>query len=354
MEISRVKDYDKKMLSFACSFGNLSKDYSTKVGFILLRPGQNSPSIFSYNGLVTGANDSCEIRAKTRPEKYLWGEHAERNGLYEVARPLLKDTMVFCAKFPNMDSARAIIVTGIDLVITDFVENLHYDYLKLVSEQNKTGKNIADMDFSEEVKSYARVREFFRENNVTLYHPSRKLLEQGRFLSGDERRTYESYNNNPRFLRKSVELLDQVIRYADLFSRRNYKDAAFIVRKETFKSVSMGAHNVPEDYDVFMTEEKENEVVFGKNMWYIEAVKDAIYNVLRPQLLGSKAYVSLCPCLDCAMALNAVGVKKLVTLKPDFSDGVGKRWEEHFSRTQKFYKEINMDAIYFTDSDILK
>lgn len=353
MRDSSNRDYDKKMLSFACSFGELSKDFSTKVGFVLLRQGQDSPSIFSYNGLVTGANDNCEIRAKTRPEKYFWGEHAERNGLYEFARPLLKDTMVFCAKFPNMDSARAIVVTGIQMVVTDFVNELHSEYLKLIAEQNRTGKNVLDLDYPDEVKSYARVREFFRENNVAIYHPSRKLLEQGRFLAGLERNSYEEVDNS-RFLRKSVELLDQVIKYSELFSRREYKDAAFIVRKGTFKSVSSGVHNVPNGYDKFMNEDKESESVFGKKMWYIESVKDAIYNLLKPHLLGSKAYVSLCPCLDCAMALNAVGVEKVVTLKPNFEEGVGKRWEEHFSRTQKFYKEIKMNAIYFTEDEILK
>lgn len=350
---SEDREFDKNMLRFACNFANLSKDHSTKVGFLLLKDGQTSPSIFSYNGLVSGYNDDCEVRAKTRPEKYLWGEHAERNGLYEYARKYLNDTMVFCAKFPNMDSARAIVLTGIDLVVTDYLEDLHTEYLKLIAERNRSNKNIHELDYPEDVKHYARVRDFFVENNVQVYHPSRKLAKDGSFLVGENRNTY-SEDKNSRFLRKSIELLDQVIEYANLFSRRDYKDAAFIVRKETFKSVSSGVHNVPEGFDLFMTDDKENEKVFGRQLWYVEAVKDAIYNLLKPHLKGSRAYVSLCPCLDCAMALNAVGAGKVVTLKPDFTQGVGQRWEEHFKRTELFYKQINMNAVYFEENEIFK
>lgn len=347
------REFDKNMLKFASSFATLSKDHSTKVGFLLLKDGQTSPSIFSYNGLVSGYNDNCEVRAKTRPEKYLWGEHAERNGLYEYARKYLKDTMIFCSKFPNMDSARAIVLTGVDLIVTDYIQEIHTEYLKLIAERNRSNKNIHELDYSEDVKQYARVRDFFLENNVQVYHPSRKLAKEGSFLIAENRNIYTE-DNNSRFLRKSIELLDQVVNYGNLFSTRNYKDAAFIVRKETFKSVSSGVHNVPKGFERFMTEEKENEKVFGRQLWYVEAVKDAIYNLLKPHLKGSRAYVSLCPCLDCAMALNAVGVSKVVTLKPDFTKGVGQRWEEHFRRTELFYKQVNMNAVYFEENEIFK
>lgn len=356
MGTSEDREFDRKMLKFACSFGNLSKDHSTKVGFALLKENQQSPSIFSYNGLVSGANDDCDTRAKSRPEKYFWGEHAERNGLYEAARPLLKDTMIFCSLFPNMDSARAIIVTGIDLVVTDFNEVIHNQYLKMISEQNRTGKKIHELNFNDDVKEYARVREYFFENNIRVYHPSRKLDKEGSFLVSEDRMTYASDNIDRRFLRKSVEILDKVHEYAQLFSRRKFKDAAFILRKDSFKSVSSGSLNVPNGYDVFMNDEKDEEYLadFNRKMWYIEAVKDAIYNVLKPSLFNSRGYVSLCPCLDCAMALHAVGVKKVVTVKPDLDNGVGSRWKEHFIRTKEFYKQINMDAVYFSEKDLSK
>lgn len=172
-------DFDKKMLNTTRDFSELSKDFSTKVSCFFIKEGQTSPSIFSYNGLVRGSNDACEKRAKTRPEKYFWGEHAERNGIYDAAKPLLVDTMVLCAKFPNMDSARAIVISGIDLVVTDFNSEIHSEYLKLVSAQNKG----IDIQVSEEVLNYARVKQLFIENEITIYHPSRKLAKEGSFLN---------------------------------------------------------------------------------------------------------------------------------------------------------------------------
>lgn len=127
-----------------------------------------------------------------------------------------------------------------------------------------------------------------------------------------------------------------------------------ILKKETFSSVSIGSHNVPFGFKQFMTKEREEEKALGRSYWYIEAVKDAIYNVVRPLLKNSSAYVSWCPCMDCAMALYSVGVKKVVTVKPEFTTEAEQRWKEHFSRTEQFFKEVNMNVVYIKLAELQK
>lgn len=96
-----------------------SKDTSTKVGAILIGPdGEGGP--FGYNGAPRGCKADEDARFQTRPEKYHWAEHAERNVIYTAARrgfSTLGSTIVV-THFPCMDCARAIVQAGIKRVVT--------------------------------------------------------------------------------------------------------------------------------------------------------------------------------------------------------------------------------------------
>lgn len=63
-----------------------------------------------------------------RPEKYLWFEHAERNGIYNGAQPLMENAMIFSSHFLNMEAARAVVSVGLKtVVIPKHDENaIHY------------------------------------------------------------------------------------------------------------------------------------------------------------------------------------------------------------------------------------
>jgi len=109
---------DKAFMADARGFAERhSKDRSTKVGCLVLGPG-NEPLSWGYNGFPRGADDNKEERHE-RPLKYLWAEHAERNAIYNAARSgikLLGSRMYVTSLCPCPDCARAIIQSGINKI----------------------------------------------------------------------------------------------------------------------------------------------------------------------------------------------------------------------------------------------
>lgn len=110
---------EKWMLRFcllADHIAQWSKDTSTKVGCVLVQPETRVILSTGFNGLPRGVLES-DFRT-TRPIKYLFNEHAERNAVYNAARhgvPTLG-----CWAFLNInpdsictDCARALIQAGV-------------------------------------------------------------------------------------------------------------------------------------------------------------------------------------------------------------------------------------------------
>jgi dCMP deaminase len=96
-----------------------SKDRSRKVGAVIVGPA-NEVRAIGFNGFPRGIDDDAEYRHE-RPEKYVWAEHAERNAIYNAARvgiPVAGCRM-YVPWFPCMDCARAIIQTGLSVLIAN-------------------------------------------------------------------------------------------------------------------------------------------------------------------------------------------------------------------------------------------
>lgn len=106
-----------KYVAVARAVAAFSKDRSTQVGAIILGPdGEGGP--WGYNGFPRGCDDTDEFKHQ-RPEKYLWTEHAERNAIYNAARTgfSTKGCAMFVTHPPCMDCARAIVQSGIGMVV---------------------------------------------------------------------------------------------------------------------------------------------------------------------------------------------------------------------------------------------
>jgi dCMP deaminase len=71
-----------------------------------------------WNGFPRRINDNIESR-HTRPNKYLWTEHAERNAIYNAASTgnILLGATLYVNGIPCADCARAIIQSGITKII---------------------------------------------------------------------------------------------------------------------------------------------------------------------------------------------------------------------------------------------
>jgi len=104
---------DLRLFELARYVGEWSKDRSRKVGAVIVDTKGGVRAI-GYNGFPRGANDAIESR-HSRPTKYLWTEHAERNAIYEAARVGVstEGCTMYVPWFPCMDCARAIVQSGI-------------------------------------------------------------------------------------------------------------------------------------------------------------------------------------------------------------------------------------------------
>lgn len=96
-----------------------SKDTSTKVGALFIYPDTMQILSMGYNGMPRGVDEKDSSRW-TRPNKYKFVEHAERNAMYNSAQSgtSLRDAICVSSLFPCADCARGIIQSGCKMVIS--------------------------------------------------------------------------------------------------------------------------------------------------------------------------------------------------------------------------------------------
>jgi dCMP deaminase len=120
--------WDEKWIEMARLVASWSKDPSTKVGAVLVRPHGQILVATGYNGPPRGVNDNGhhpgDVGSNSRwyrPQKYLWVEHAERNAIYNAANEGLstRGCCLYLNWTPHVcaDCARAIIQAGIVRVV---------------------------------------------------------------------------------------------------------------------------------------------------------------------------------------------------------------------------------------------
>lgn len=136
-----TEKWNQRFFNLAAHIATWSKD-STQVGCVIV--GRNRELLSTgYNGLPRGI-DEADNRT-SRPAKYQWTEHAERNAIYNAARNgiSLKGSKLFTNWFPCSDCARAIIQSGVVLVAGTKPDYAHPKYgedfrisLEMLTEAN--------------------------------------------------------------------------------------------------------------------------------------------------------------------------------------------------------------------------
>ena len=111
-----------RFMDVARLISSWSKDPSTKTGAVVVGPDKEIRAV-GYNGLVRGVNDDAPERME-RPMKYDFFEHAERNAIYNacLTGTQLKGCVIYATHPPCTDCTRAIIQSGISLVVTNGLE----------------------------------------------------------------------------------------------------------------------------------------------------------------------------------------------------------------------------------------
>lgn len=313
-----------KKMQFADKIASRSKDSSTKVGanFKSISNGiPTHPISFGYNGMPRGLNDNHPERNE-RPEKYIWYEHAERNAIYNAARPILQDKIIFVSNFPNMESARGIVSTGISEVVTeistyDEKDEMHQRVIQLFKE---TGVKIDLIDLNNHPKSF---EDFVIQNNLT--NSSEVNLKK--------------YKKEYSKLDKLIYFLEVAIEYGETESiSPSNKSGCLVLDKKYHNPITAGVYGPPANLPV------TQNVLDNESLFFQEDVKNAIYNAARDVLKNSLAEVTWCPCQKCALAIVAVASSKVVTRKPDFTKENDLRWKPEFEKSEMIFKEANIEV----------
>ena len=120
--------WDRRFLDLANFIAGWSKDPSTKVGAIIVRPDRTVASM-GYNGFPRGVLDH-EERYADREQKYAMVVHAENNALLNSRESLEGYTLYVTPLPPCTQCAAAIIQRGIARVVVDQKKDVPENWMK--------------------------------------------------------------------------------------------------------------------------------------------------------------------------------------------------------------------------------
>jgi dCMP deaminase len=132
--------WQARFIDLAEEISTWSKDSSSRVGAVIVRPDRTIASI-GFNGFPRGVEDSPD-RIANRDTKLLFTIHAEMNAILSAKEPL-KDYSIFVWPFqPCAHCAASIIQSGIKEVYCPF--NAHLDSYERWAESFKAALQMFD------------------------------------------------------------------------------------------------------------------------------------------------------------------------------------------------------------------
>lgn len=111
--------WEQRFMDMAQLVASWSKDPSTKVGCVIVRPDRTIASV-GYNGFPRGVQD-FDCRYKDRETKYKLVVHAEANAIVSAGEKVSGYTM-FCTLMPCCECAKLVIQAGIGIVVVPSLE----------------------------------------------------------------------------------------------------------------------------------------------------------------------------------------------------------------------------------------
>lgn len=106
-----MTNWHERFFALANLVGSWSKDPSTKVGAVIVRPDRTIASV-GYNGFPRGVDDTYT----TREDKLLQTVHAEANAILAAREPLHGYRLYVTPLHPCANCAGLIIQSGIEMV----------------------------------------------------------------------------------------------------------------------------------------------------------------------------------------------------------------------------------------------
>lgn len=293
---SLEEDQGRRLLALAQGWAQtLSRDRSTRVGAFFVNPATLSVVTRGYNGMPRGVDEAKPERHE-RPAKYDYFEHAERNAIFNSLRPLLGDSVALLTNIPEMADVRALVSVGARIIaFSALFTELPRDWESRVLLAAEAGAAVYRHDASG-----------WNPLTVPQGHPG-MTAAQSRKL--------------PQFLREARRLAQTMGELA-----RN--EAAMLLHPDDFTVLAEGW---AEPCRGISGASSEDEAAVES------AVRTALYRAANRWLAGTTAIVTLMPCVDCARALIAVGVREVIVARPE--PEVLERWRANFEQSLQLFSE---------------
>jgi dCMP deaminase len=149
---------------------------------------------------------------------------------------------------------------------------------------------------------------------------------------------------------KAIKYYKLAMYQADLFSKDpNKKVGALFLSPESYQILSLGYNGFPRGINDKNPQRWERPTKYD---YVCHAETNCIFNAGRhgTPLEGCIAIVTLFPCKECTKALIQVGVKTLVTIKPDYDH---EKWGEEFKLSYDMFEEVGMNIIILEDDEVI-
>lgn len=289
----------KRAQFFADTF---SKDSSSKIGALFVNHFDFRLLTRGYNGIPRGIDESVPER-QARPLKYSFYEHAERNAIYNLARPQLKGSLVVTTAPPTLSCVRALISVGVkELVCPGF-------------------------------------EQFSPENSIALTLLSEAGIDVVRVSKEGTCLQPVCDSQSQRHARKIAQFFKLAQDLKNGCCKDPLGDATFFLAPDDYTQITEGYSGMPRGADDSQT---ERYAVGAREKWVEPSIRNAIYNLVRDKLQDSVALVTAPPCVECARAIVGVGTQKIIYVEP--SEDFKARWGDSLKTGVELLAELGVSA----------
>jgi dCMP deaminase len=143
-----IPSWDETFMHEVYWWARRSKDPRTKIGAVLVLPGDKDPISHGYNGFARAVEDDVEPRWE-RPEKYEWVVHAEENSVLNCSwkGQSSKGSIMYTQGIPCTRCADAVVQGGIIEVVVhkqwqEYEKKFGWD--KWIDSAKRTEKKFAE------------------------------------------------------------------------------------------------------------------------------------------------------------------------------------------------------------------
>lgn len=292
-----------KLLSFAKLAQSLatlfSKDPSTQVGGYFI-DDDYTVITQGYNGFPRGVAETPE--RWERPAKYLRTEHAERNGIFNLARSYLKGGIALCTAPLAISDFRALASIGVSEVYAP----LH----DATTHPQEASEDIVGISM-------------LQESQIAFFNTKDMLWTQ----------------RQDRQAIKIKQHIQHAIAGTAIFDKDPHAGQALILDANDYSVLTSGYSGMPRGAQDFPSR------FLGESrfVWVESAIRNAIFNKVRPILKGTTLVVTHTPCVECARASASVGVKRIVYIQP--SEDMISRWGKSFEDAITLIRELGIEII---------